>query len=189
MGLAEEELQPLVYAWRNSNPAITMLWWDIDNCVKETVKKRITTETHGIRFMYESGEMVIIPEQAEVVKEIFAGCLAGKSTHIIAKELNEKGVPTKKGAKWTGGTINGILTNEKYIGDALFQKTITDASFKRKETMAKKNSTTVKIIMSLSLTEKPLRKLRKQLGSEDLKKETAPKIHQSIRTDMPCPVK
>lgn len=55
--------------------------------------------------------------------------------------------------------------------------------------MAKKNSTTVKIIMSLSLTEKPLRKLRKQLGSEDLKKETAPKIHQSIRTDMPCPVK
>lgn len=34
-----------------------------------------------------------------------------------------------------------------------------------------------------------LRKLRKQLGSEDLKKETAPKIHQSIRTDMPCPVK
>lgn len=132
MGLAEEELQPLVYAWRNSNPAITMRWWDIDSCVKETVKKRITAETHGIRFMYESGEMVIIPEQAEVVKEIFAGCLAGKSTHIIAKELNEKGVPTKKGAKWTGGTINGILTNEKYIGDALFQKTITDASFKRK---------------------------------------------------------
>ena len=52
--------------------------------------------------------------------------------HIIAKELNEKGVPTKKGGKWTGGTINGILTNEKYIGDALFQKTITDAAFKRK---------------------------------------------------------
>ena len=55
--------------------------------------------------------------------------------------------------------------------------------------MVKKNSTTVKIIMSLSLTEKPLRKLGKRLGSEDLKKETAPKIHQSIRTDMPCPVK
>lgn len=79
-----------------------------------------------------NGEMVIIPKQAEVIKEIFAGCLAGKSTHIIAKELNEKGVPTKKGAKWTGGTINGILVNEKYIGDALFQKTITDAAFKRK---------------------------------------------------------
>ena len=60
MGLNEDELQPLVYAWRNSNPAITMLWWDIDNCVKETVKKRITTETHGIRFMYESGFLFIV---------------------------------------------------------------------------------------------------------------------------------
>ena len=60
MGLTEEELQPLVYAWRNSNPAITMLWWDIDNCVKETVKKRITTQTHGIRFEYESGFLFIV---------------------------------------------------------------------------------------------------------------------------------
>lgn len=60
MDLTEDELQPLVYAWRNSNPAITMLWWDIDNCVKETVKKKITTETHGIRFMYESGFLFIV---------------------------------------------------------------------------------------------------------------------------------
>ena len=60
MGLTEDELQPLVYAWRNSNSAITMLWWDIDNCVKETVKKRITTETHGIRFMHESGFLFIV---------------------------------------------------------------------------------------------------------------------------------
>ena len=59
MGLAEEELQPLVYAWRNSNPAITNLWWDVDNCVKKTVKKRIMTETHGIRFTYESGFLFI----------------------------------------------------------------------------------------------------------------------------------
>lgn len=59
MGLAEEELQPLVYAWRNSNPAIINLWWDVDNCVKETVKKRIMTETHGIRFTYESGFLFI----------------------------------------------------------------------------------------------------------------------------------
>lgn len=60
MGLVEEELQPLVYAWRNSNPAITMLWWDIDACVKETIKKRVTTETHGIRFEYESGFLFIV---------------------------------------------------------------------------------------------------------------------------------
>lgn len=104
---------------------------------KWSIKKRFQNGTYVISYppygyANVDGEMVIVPEQAEVVKEIFAGCLAGKSTHIIAKELNEKGVPTKRGAKWTGATINGILTNEKYIGDALFQKTITDASFKRK---------------------------------------------------------
>lgn len=59
MGLTEEELQPLVYAWRNSNPAITGFWWEVDRCVKETVKKRIMTETHGIRFSYESGFLFI----------------------------------------------------------------------------------------------------------------------------------
>ena len=55
MGLNEEELQPLVSAWRESNPMITMLWWDIDRAVKTTVKERISTETHGIRFEYKSG--------------------------------------------------------------------------------------------------------------------------------------
>lgn len=59
MGLTEEELQPLVTAWRNANPCITALWWDIDRCVKETVIKRIDTETHGIRFSYESGFLFI----------------------------------------------------------------------------------------------------------------------------------
>ena len=81
------------------------------------------------------GEMVIVPEQAEVVKEIFAGCLAGKSTHIIAKELNEKGVPTKRGAKWTGATINGILTNEKYIGAVVTKDTEQEMLKKRIEEM------------------------------------------------------
>ena len=48
MGLAEEELQPLVNAWRDSNPNITEFWWDVDHAVKECIKKRMTTETHGI---------------------------------------------------------------------------------------------------------------------------------------------
>ncbi len=59
MGLAEEELQPLVSAWRNSNPSITEFWWAVDRAVKECIKKRIPTETHGIRFSYESGMMFI----------------------------------------------------------------------------------------------------------------------------------
>lgn len=59
MGLAEEELQPLVNAWRDSNPNITEFWWDVDHAVKECIKKRMPTETHGIRFSYQSGMLFI----------------------------------------------------------------------------------------------------------------------------------
>ena len=59
MGLAEEELQPLVSAWRDSNPNITEFWWAVDRAVKECVKKRMSTETHGIRFDYQSGMLFI----------------------------------------------------------------------------------------------------------------------------------
>ena len=59
MGLAEEELQPLVSAWRDSNPNITEFWWAVDRAVKECVKKRMPTETHGIRFDYQSGMLFI----------------------------------------------------------------------------------------------------------------------------------
>ncbi len=60
MGLAEEELQPLVDAWRISNPNIVQLWWDVDNAVKTTVRQRLDTETHGIRFRYRSGMLFIV---------------------------------------------------------------------------------------------------------------------------------
>ncbi len=59
MGLTEEELQPLVNAWRDSNPNITGFWWDVDHAVKECIKKRMTTETHGIRFSCQSGMLFI----------------------------------------------------------------------------------------------------------------------------------
>ena len=59
MGLAEEELQPLVDAWRTSNPMITQFWWDVDRAVKDCVKMRIPTETHGLRFDYRSAMLFI----------------------------------------------------------------------------------------------------------------------------------
>ena len=55
MGIPEEELKPLVDAWRASNPNITQLWWEVDEAVKKTVSQKVPTETHGIRFVYESG--------------------------------------------------------------------------------------------------------------------------------------
>ena len=59
MGLAEEELKPLVDTWRASNPNIVKLWWDVDKAVKNCVIQRIPTQTHGIRFTYESGFLFI----------------------------------------------------------------------------------------------------------------------------------
>jgi DNA polymerase len=55
MGLAEDELQPLVTAWRQTNPNIIKLWWDVDRAVKTCVKQKTPTETHGIKFTYQSG--------------------------------------------------------------------------------------------------------------------------------------
>jgi len=59
MGLAEEELQPLVQAWRDANPNITKLWWDVDHAAMDAVRYRYETETHGITFTYKSGMLFI----------------------------------------------------------------------------------------------------------------------------------
>ena len=59
MGLKEEELQPLVTAWRNSNPNIVKFWWAVDNAVMEAVDNRSVTRTHGLTFTYRSGILFI----------------------------------------------------------------------------------------------------------------------------------
>ena len=50
MGVPEDELKPLVDAWRESNPNIVRLWWDVDRAVMEAVIDKSETETHGTRF-------------------------------------------------------------------------------------------------------------------------------------------
>lgn len=59
MGIAEEELQPLVDMWRQSNPNIVRFWWDVDRAVKNVVKNRTQEEVKGIRFYYQSGMLFI----------------------------------------------------------------------------------------------------------------------------------
>ncbi|MBU3839810.1 MAG: DNA polymerase, partial [Candidatus Ruminococcus intestinipullorum] len=59
MGLTEDELQPLVDAWRTANPNIVALWWDVDNAVKNAIKMHSSTETHGIKFTWRSGMLFI----------------------------------------------------------------------------------------------------------------------------------
>ncbi|MBS3986301.1 MAG: hypothetical protein KGZ66_11960 [Selenomonadales bacterium] len=59
MGLSEDELQALVTAWRASNPNIVRFWWDVDRAAMTAVRDRTVTETHGIRFGYQSGMLFI----------------------------------------------------------------------------------------------------------------------------------
>lgn len=84
-------------------------------------------------------KMVVVPEEAETVKGIFAAHLSGKGSHAIAKGLNERGVSSRKSGHWTATTVRSILTNEKYTGDVLFQKTYTDSSFNRHINHGEKN--------------------------------------------------
>lgn len=59
MGLKEEELKPLVDAWRKSNPKITEFWWEVDNATKKAVKERLTTEIYGLTFEYKFNSLLI----------------------------------------------------------------------------------------------------------------------------------
>ena len=59
MGLQEEELKPLVDAWRTANPMIVKLWWAVDDAVMTAIRMKSSTETHGIRFTCQSGMLFI----------------------------------------------------------------------------------------------------------------------------------
>lgn len=59
MGINEDELKPLVDAWRESNPNITSFWWEVDRAVKTAVKNKTIAETHGIRFVFQSGMLFV----------------------------------------------------------------------------------------------------------------------------------
>ena len=58
-GMKEEELKPLVDAWRSANPHIVDFWWAVDRAAKDCIKERSTKVTHGIRFIYQGGMMFI----------------------------------------------------------------------------------------------------------------------------------
>lgn len=59
MGLEEEELQPLVDAWRQSNPNIVRFWWDVDRAVKKVIKEKRSQMVRGVKFFYQSGMLFI----------------------------------------------------------------------------------------------------------------------------------
>lgn len=74
----------------------------------------------------DDGNLIVNPEQAALVRRIYGMFLTGMTPHGIAKQLTDEGIPSPaKKAKWNACTITRMLTNEKYKGDALLQKTFT----------------------------------------------------------------
>lgn len=111
---------------------------------KWSIKHRFEEGTFIISYPpygYENkeGRMVIVPEEAAVVRDIFNMTINGMGTHVIARELNERGVQSRKGTKWHPSTVRGILQNEKYTGDVIFQKTHTDDNYNRHINYGEKN--------------------------------------------------
>ena len=103
---------------------------------KWSIKKRFQNGTYKLAnppygYDYKDGTLIPNQEQAQIVKRIFAEVLAGSGTQTVAAGLNKDGIPPQRGNQWTSSTIRGILENEKFIGDVLFQKTYTDDNFIR----------------------------------------------------------
>ncbi len=114
------------------------------NSLSQNVKmgKRMAMQEGKVFFQYSQlyayqkgadGQPEIIPEEAEIVKQIYASYLAGESTASIVKSLNNAGIPSpqKKGG-WADTTIRRIIENERYCGDVILQKTyVTDPISKK----------------------------------------------------------
>ena len=85
-------------------------------------------EMNGIARIYgyiwnkETKELEINDEQAKIVRQVFNWYINGKGTQAIARLLNEKGILTYTGKRWTSSRIRNMIINEKYVGDLISQK-------------------------------------------------------------------
>ena len=111
--LAEEE----------SRSISTNTKWGTRKRFKEGNVRLNTNQLWGYRYDSE-GNVQIIEKEAEIIRRIYHDFASGMTPRAIAEELNDLRIPTKCGADcWYPGVISSILTNEKYMGDMLLQKT------------------------------------------------------------------
>ncbi len=84
-------------------------------------------------YRWEGDNLVIVPEEAAVVKRIFQNFLDGKSRIETGRELTAEGIKTRGGYPWVDSNIKVILTNILYTGNLLLQKEyVSDPIFKQR---------------------------------------------------------
>ncbi len=100
-----------------------------ENCGWRLKKRMEKGEPVGFFGMYgydyKDGNIVIHEEQAAVVRNIFDWYIGGMGMTVIARRLNEQGIPTYCGGKWTPSRVGYLLENEKLSGNSLLQKFYT----------------------------------------------------------------
>jgi DNA invertase Pin-like site-specific DNA recombinase len=89
--------------------------------IRNNFKKGKPSSTVIMGYKLVNGTFIIVPDEAEIVKMIFADFLGGMGKIAIVKKLTELGIPTKRGGDWGENAIGKILRNEKYAGDMLLQ--------------------------------------------------------------------
>lgn len=91
--------------------------------IRKNFSEGVPTATSIMGYRYENGGFVVIPEEAETVKMIFEDYISGMGPNAIARKLRRMEIPTKHGGLWRENVILNMLSNEKYKGDMLLQKT------------------------------------------------------------------
>lgn len=99
----------------------------ISDNVKWGIRKRMQNGIPNGRFRiygyrWEGDELVIVPEEAEIVKRIFQNFLDGKSRLETEREFAAEGITTRDGHRWTDSNLKVVLTNVTYTGNLLLQK-------------------------------------------------------------------
>ena len=94
LNLSDAELKQIVTDWRDASPNIVKLWWDVDDAVKKAIKQKTTTETHGLRFIYQSKMLFIeLPSKrrlAYVHPAIGENRFGGESVTYMGTGTNKK---------------------------------------------------------------------------------------------------
>ena len=110
------------YAQEESRSASENQKWRI----KRSFESGIPWDRTLMGYRMENEHYVIVPGEAEIVRRIYNKYLSGSGYQIIAKRLNEEGVPSRFGGKWNQSAISRVLSNYTYTGNLLLQKTFSE---------------------------------------------------------------
>lgn len=94
--------------------------------VRQNFQNGIPWNGTMLGYRYEDGTLVVHPQEAEVVRQIFDSYMSGKGAVAIAKALNAQGIPSRFGNQWSRSSITRVLSNYTYTGNLLLQTTYRD---------------------------------------------------------------